>query len=246
MDVRGRGALITGASRGLGEALARRLARDGARVALVARGTEELERVAASIRAAGGDAHALPGDVGDPEAAARLAGAAAALVGPIDLLVNNASTLGPTPLPALLDLAPGALEEVLAVNVVGPWRLTRAVAGSMALRGGGLVLNLSSDAAVSAYAGWGAYSASKAALDQLGRVWAAELDAAGVKFLSVDPGEMDTRMHADAMPDADRAALARPAETADRLATLVRRAESLPGGARLEAAKLEAGSEARP
>jgi NAD(P)-dependent dehydrogenase (short-subunit alcohol dehydrogenase family) len=245
MEVRGAAAMVTGASRGLGAALARALAREGARVALVARGRDELERVAAEIRDAGGVAHALAGDVGDKEDIHRLAGAASALLGPVDLLVHNASTLGRTPLPLLLDTDCEDLERVLAVNLVGPFRLTRALAGSMALRGGGLVLHVSSDAAVTPYAGWGAYGVSKAALDHLGRIWAAELEGTGVRFLTVDPGEMDTEMHARAMPEADRSALARPAAVAETILGMIRAADTLASGARLEAAAWAAGPAAR-
>src|SRR6266850_8089435 len=172
MDLRGKGALVTGASKGLGAALAVELAGEGARVALVARGADELARVAARIRAAGGEAHALPGDVGDKRAAHAIAGAAAALVGPIELLVHNASQLGPTPLRLLLDTDCEDLDAVLAANVVGPFRLTKIVAGSMALRGEGTIVHISSDASVAAYPRWGAYSVSKAAFDHLARVLA--------------------------------------------------------------------------
>jgi NAD(P)-dependent dehydrogenase (short-subunit alcohol dehydrogenase family) len=225
MWMRGRAALITGGSRGLGAALGRELARAGARVALVARGGDELAKAAASIRAEGGHAHAVPGDVGDKQDIHRLSGAATALVGPIDLLVHNASTLGPTPLRPLLDTECEDLERVLQVNLVGPFRLTRAVAGSMALRGRGLVVHVTSDAGSTAYPGWGAYGVSKAALDHLGRIWDAELAPHGVRFLTVDPGEMDTAMHAEAMPEADRTALASPAEAARRILSLIRDAE---------------------
>ena len=235
MQVRGMAALVTGASRGLGAALARALAREGARVVLVARGRDELEGVAGAIRRAGGEAHALPGDVGDKEDIHRLAGAAAALVGPLDLLVHNASTLGRTPLPLLLDTDCEELERVLAVNLVGPFRLTKALAGSMALRGRGLVLHVSSDAAITPYAGWGAYGVSKAALDHLGRIWAAELEGSGVRFLSVDPGEMDTGMHAAAMPEADPQSLARPTDVAETILDMMQAVETIPSGARLEA-----------
>jgi NAD(P)-dependent dehydrogenase (short-subunit alcohol dehydrogenase family) len=236
MEIRNQGVVITGGSRGLGAALGRALAREGARVALVARGREELERVAAEIRAAGGEAHAVPGDVGDKRAIYAIAGAAAALVGPVGLLVHNASTLGPTPLPLLLDTECEDLEQVLAVNLVGPFRLTKALAGAMALAGGGLVVNVTSDASVAAYPRWGAYSVSKAALDHLGRIWAAELEATGVRFLTVDPGEMNTRMHADAMPEADPASLPDPSLSAARIVEMIRRVETLSPGARLEAA----------
>jgi NAD(P)-dependent dehydrogenase (short-subunit alcohol dehydrogenase family) len=183
-------------------------------------------------------AHALAGDVGDKDAVYPLAGAAAALVGPIDLLIHNASTLGPTPLPLLLDTACEDLERVLAVNVIGPFRLSKIIAGSMALRGQGLLVHLSSDAAVNAYPNWGAYGLSKAALDHLSRTWAAELDGTGVKSISIDPGEMNTRMHADAIPSADPATLADPRVIAARIAALVARPEALVNGARLEASSL--------
>ena len=116
---------------------------------------------------------------------------------------------------------------MLEVNLVGPFRLTKAIAGGMALRGRGLVVNVTSDASISAYASWGAYSVSKAALDHLARVWAAELAESGVRFLTVDPGEMDTAMHAEAMPEADRATLADPAAVADRIVDIVRHAERI-------------------
>lgn len=241
MKLVGKAVLVTGASRGLGQALLGAFARRGARVVGVARNAEEMKAVAAALRAEGLEAHALAYDVGDKASVYPLVGAATALVGPLDVLVHNASTLGPTPLPLLLDTACEDLSHVLEVNVVGPFRITKAVAGAMVMRGKGLVLNVTSDAAVAAYPRWGAYSVSKAALDHLGRVWAAELEGTGVRFLTVDPGEMDTRMHSDAMPDADRTTLARPESVAARLVTLVeRQAESLPSGSRLEAAKLEA------
>ena len=239
MDIHGRGVLITGASRGLGAALARELARQGARLALVARGEEALDEVAGAIRAAGGEAHAIAADVGAKDQVYPIAGAAASLVGEVEVLVHNASDLGPVPLALLSDTACEELERVLAVNVVGPFRLTKALAGPMLLRQRGLVVHVSSDAATGAYPRWGAYGASKAALDQLARVWAAELDGTGVRFFGVDPGEMDTAMHAAAMPDADRRSLARPEEVARRLARMIGD-DTIPNGARLEAAAWEA------
>lgn len=236
MRIEGAAAVVTGGSRGLGAALGRALAREGARVVLVARGAPELEAVAEEIRSGGGEAHALPADVGEVASAAALAGAAAALVGPIDLLVHNASTLGPVPLRLLLDTEAEDLDRALAVNLAGPFRLTRAVAGGMVLRGRGLVVHVTSDASVVPYPRWGAYGVSKAAFDHLARIWAAELEGTGVRFLSVDPGEMNTRMHAEAAPEADRAALADPSAVAERVLGLIREAEAFPSGARLEAA----------
>jgi NAD(P)-dependent dehydrogenase (short-subunit alcohol dehydrogenase family) len=118
------------------------------------------------------------------------------------------------PLRLLLDTDCEDLSRALAVNLVGPFRLTKAIAGAMVLRGRGTVLNISSDAAVEAYERWGAYGASKAALDHLTRTWAAELAGTGVRVLAVDPGEMNTRMHAQAAPDADPTTLADPARVA--------------------------------
>ncbi|MBV8761157.1 MAG: SDR family oxidoreductase, partial [Deltaproteobacteria bacterium] len=110
---------------------------------------------------------------------------------------------------------------VLETNLVGPFRLTKVIAGAMALRGSGTIVHISSDAAVEAYPTWGAYGISKAAQDHLSRVLAAELAGTGVRVLAVDPGEMDTKMHADAVPDADRASLQRPADVAARLVALL-------------------------
>jgi NAD(P)-dependent dehydrogenase (short-subunit alcohol dehydrogenase family) len=233
--------LITGASRGLGAALARRLGAAGARLALVARGAAELEAVAADIRAAGGEAHAVPGDVGDKRDAHRIAGAAAALVGPVDVVVHNASTLGVVPLSPLLETDCEDLERVLQTNLIGPFRLTKIVAGAMAVRGRGLVVHVSSDAAVAAYPRWGAYGVSKAAQDHLGRILAAELEGTGVRVVSVDPGEMNTRMHADAIADADPATLADPDDVARRLTALIVGDDRLaPSGARVELAGVQA------
>ena len=176
MRIDGSAALVTGASQGLGRALARALARGGASVALVARGREALDSAVEEIRSLGGEAYGIADDVGDPRAGYRIAAQAASLAGPIDLLINAASTLGETPLPVLLDARAEDVEQVFQVNLLGPFRLIKATAGQMALRGGGLVLNVSSDAAVEAYPGWGAYGASKAALDVFARLAGIHLD----------------------------------------------------------------------
>jgi NAD(P)-dependent dehydrogenase (short-subunit alcohol dehydrogenase family) len=236
MELRGTASLVTGGSRGLGRALGQALARSGSRVVLVAREAGPLEAVVGEIRASGGEAYAIAADVADMSATHAIAGQAAALVGPVDILINNASTLGPAPLRLLLDTDCEDLERALAVNLVGPFRLTKALAGSMALRGRGAIVNISSDAAVEAYERWGAYGASKAALDQLGRIWAAELAATGVRVLTVDPGEMNTRMHAEAMPEADPATLADPAEVAARIVRLITQHREAASGARIVAA----------
>src|SRR2546423_13853411 len=187
MMIQGQSALVTGASRGLGRALAEALAARGARVALVARDAGPLGDVVAGIRARGGDAHAIAADIADKQAVHRIAGQAHALVGEIAIAVHNASTLGPVPLRLLLDTECEDLAAVLETNLVGPFRLTRILAGAMALRGDGVIAHVSSDAAIEAYPRWGAYGVSKAAQDHLSRVLAAELADTGVRIIAVDP-----------------------------------------------------------
>jgi NAD(P)-dependent dehydrogenase (short-subunit alcohol dehydrogenase family) len=240
MNIHGRAALVTGAGRGLGAAIARELARRGARVVLVARDATALQREVAAIAAAGGEAHAVPADIADKHAIHPLAGIAAALVGPIDILVHNASELGPTPLRPLLDTECEDFSRVLEVNLLGPFRLSKAIAGSMALRRNGVLVHVSSDAAVQAYPRWGAYSVSKAALDHLSRLWAAELGELCVRSFSVDPGEMHTKMHSDALPEADPSTLADPVRVAARVVDMIA-ADAIENGARLQAQSWEGG-----
>ena len=187
-------AVITGASRGLGAALAH---------ALDARGWDLVvdARDAGALAAAVGSstAHAVPGDVTDPAHREALAAAAAGLGG-ADLLVNNASTLGASPMPRLADLTHDVLDDVLVTNVVAPHALTRALLAQLVARRG-TVLNITSDASVEPYEGWGAYGASKAALDHLTRILAAEQP--DLRVYAVDPGDMRTTMHQDAFPGED-------------------------------------------
>jgi NAD(P)-dependent dehydrogenase (short-subunit alcohol dehydrogenase family) len=239
MSLTNQAALITGASRGLGRALFQHFARAGVRVVGVARERAAIEAVAAELSAQGFSAHGLAADLGAQSDIYPIAGAAAALVGPIDILVHNASSLGPTPLPLLLDTACEDFARVLEVNLLGPFRLSKALVGNMLLRGQGLVVHVSSDAATNAYPRWGAYGVSKAALDHLSRIWAAELADSGVRFISIDPGEMDTAMHAAAIPDADPATLARPEDVAARIVKFLGGPPPV-SGQRFEAARLEA------
>src|SRR5262245_45848454 len=171
MELRNTASLITGGSRGLGRALGSALAAAGARVVLVARRRAELDDAVDSIRNAGGTAWGIAADIGDKLVIHSVVAQAAALAGPIDILINNASTLGPIPLRLLLDTECEDLERVLQTNLVGPFRLTKVIAGAMALRGSGVVINISSDAAIEAYPHWGAYGTAKAALDHLTRIW---------------------------------------------------------------------------
>jgi NAD(P)-dependent dehydrogenase (short-subunit alcohol dehydrogenase family) len=186
-------AIVTGASRGLGLALARALARDGWRLVVDARGGEALSDAVAPL---GGAVTAIAGDVADPWHRAALVAAAGERV---DLLVNNASVLGPSPQPGLDEYPPDELERVHRVNVVAPLALTQLVLPLMP--DGGCVLNVTSDAAVEPYPGWGGYGSSKAALDQLTAVLAAEQPR--LRVYAVDPGDMRTQLHQEAFPGED-------------------------------------------
>jgi NAD(P)-dependent dehydrogenase (short-subunit alcohol dehydrogenase family) len=195
-----RTALITGASRGFGRALAERLAADGWNLTIDARDAAALAEARAAIDAAGpGTVVALAGDIADPVHAAALVSAAAGL-GRFELVVNNAGTLGPSPLPHVAWLRTGDLERVLATNVVAPLRILQSALPHLREQHGAVV-NVTSDAAVEGYEGWGAYGASKAALEQLSRVLAAE--ESRVRVYWVDPGDMRTAMHQDAFPGED-------------------------------------------
>jgi NAD(P)-dependent dehydrogenase (short-subunit alcohol dehydrogenase family) len=229
-------AAVTGASQGLGRAIALAFAREGADLLLVARRPEPLDAVRAEVEALGARAVAVPADVGVPADVERVAATALETFERVDVLINNASELGPTPMPYLLDTDPTSLDRVLAVNVTGPFLLTRTLLGPMLAAGRGSVINVSSDAGVVGYAGWGAYGLSKAALDQLTRIWASELDGTGVRVNSVDPGDMATAMHAAALPDDDPATLARPEDRTDVFVYLASPESATVNGERLEAA----------
>src|SRR5919202_983631 len=192
-----RTALITGASRGLGLALARRLARDGWNLIIDARGAEALEAARAEL-AELSSVVAIPGDVTDEEHRQALAEAARD-VGGLDALVNNASILGPSPQPQLLDYPLDVLEEVYRANVVAPLALIQAV--QRELKPGARILNITSDAGVEPYPGWGGYGSSKAALEHLSAILSAENSSLRVYW--VDPGDMRTRMHQEAFPGED-------------------------------------------
>lgn len=208
-----RNALVTGASRGLGLALARALAERGWSLVIDARGADALEAARREL-ASYTQVAAIPGDIADEGHRRELL---AALDGPLDLLVNNASTLGVSPLPPLAEYPTHALEHVFRVNVVAPLALVQLALPRLAHDA--RILNVSSDAAVEAYEGWGAYGASKAALDQLTNVLAAERD--DVRVYSVDPGDMNTQMQQDAYPGEDVSDRPLPEESVPGLLTLI-------------------------
>jgi NAD(P)-dependent dehydrogenase (short-subunit alcohol dehydrogenase family) len=205
---------VTGGTSGLGRALVLELSRRGARVAFVARGRARVEQLAAALPSA----HGIVGDVAAKDDIYPIAVQVLAELGGLDVLVNNASDLGPVPLRLLGDTDCEDVERALAANVLGPFRLTKAVLGALHAsardRRGAVVLNVSSDAAVTPYPTWGAYGASKAALRHMSAIWDAEMSEQGVRVLSFDPGDMDTTLHALAVPDADRASLRHPHDAA--------------------------------
>lgn len=194
-------ALITGGSRGLGQTVARFLAGEGYELILTARTEPVLRSSAESLRPIGGSVRTVAGNVTDP-VHRRALRAMVEASGGLDLLVNNASELGPSPLPRLVDLPIEELERILRTNVVAPIALVQELAPSLARRHG-LVVNISSDAAIGGYPGWGGYGASKAALDLAGRTLANELKDAGISVVSVDPGDLRTTMHQAAYPGED-------------------------------------------
>jgi NAD(P)-dependent dehydrogenase (short-subunit alcohol dehydrogenase family) len=216
----GRRVAITGGTSGLGLALVRELQRRGAVVAFVARTASRVDALAAEIGVTG-----IVGDVSRKDDIYPIALQITAALGGVDVLVNNASSLGPVPLVPLADTECEDLEAALATNVVGPFRLTKALLGALAGSArdarAPLVVNISSDAAETPYPNWGAYGTSKAALRHLSRTWREELIGLGVDVVAVDPGDMDTPLHALAVPDADPAALKRPEQAAVEIADLI-------------------------
>ena len=215
-DLKGLRVALTGGTSGLGLALVRLLTERGARVAFVARSAPAVEQIARETGAYG-----IVGDVGRREDIYPVALQVTANLGGLDALINNASSLGPTPLALLADTECEELERALRVNLLGPFRLTKALLGALAASvrsgRGAAVINISSDAAVNPYAGWGAYGASKAALRHLTSIWAAEAKADGIAFLSLDPGDMDTPLHALAVPASDPGTLRHPRDAATEI-----------------------------
>ena len=212
-----RTALITGASRGLGRALARALSERGWRLVIDARGVTELEAVADELSART-DVVAIAGDVGDESHREALVDAAGG--GRLDLLVNNASLLGPSPQPTLAEYDLDTLARVYDVNVFAPLRLTQ-LALPLLRASAGHIINVTSDAAVEGYEGWGGYGSSKAAFEQLSRVLAAEEPA--VRVWWIDPGDMNTRMHQEAFPGEDISDRPPPEASAPGLLALIDR-----------------------
>jgi NAD(P)-dependent dehydrogenase (short-subunit alcohol dehydrogenase family) len=208
-------ALITGASAGLGRALAVELAKQGWTLTIDARHPETLGRVADDLSALT-QVHAVPGDVSDPAHQTALV-AGAGENGPIDLLVNNASELGGSPLPRLRDLHATAYEHLWRVNVLAPHQLVQALLSR--LSPGAVIVNISSDAGAEHYEGWGGYGSSKAALDHQTATWAVE--EPGFTWYSIDPGDMRTAMHQAAYPGEDISDRPEPETVAPRVLEII-------------------------
>jgi NAD(P)-dependent dehydrogenase (short-subunit alcohol dehydrogenase family) len=223
-------AVVTGASRGLGLALARALGDRGWSLVLDARGATALEEAAATITGAE-EVVVVPGDVADPVHRRELV-AAAGRLGGLDLLANNASVLGPSPQPPLADYPLDVLAHVYQVNVVAPLGLIQ-LALPLLVGSRGSVLNVTSDAAVEPYEGWGGYGSSKAAFEQLSNVLAAEQP--GLRVWWVDPGDMRTQMHQEAFPDEDITDRPLPE---DRVPGLLRLVEERPPSGRYRVSDL--------
>lgn len=228
-------ALITGASQGLGREIARQLARRGIRLVLTARGAEALRETADEL-ASTTEVLALAGDVADRSHAANLVRLGTERFGRIDVLINNASSIGLSPMPELAAYSLDVLAEVFDVNVVAPLHLIQLVLPQLRARGEGVIINITSDAAVQPYPTWGGYGLTKAALEHMSRVLAAELEGSGVRVYVVDPGDMNTQLHRLAEPGVDLSHLPGPDVPAPAFVHLIER-ETAPFG-RFEAAKL--------
>jgi NAD(P)-dependent dehydrogenase (short-subunit alcohol dehydrogenase family) len=213
-------ALISGSSQGLGLHIARLYAEQGIDLILTARGPEPLEAARRELSRRT-RVIALPGDVADAAHVTRLVSTGFDLFGSIDVLINNASELGPSPLPELGELDPRSFARILDVNVVAPLRLIQLVLPAMRTRGEGLIVNVTSDAGVEAYPTWGGYGASKAALEHLSKVLASELEGSGIRVYVVDPGDMETAMHRAAEPGVDLSHLPTPDRVAPAFVRLL-------------------------
>jgi NAD(P)-dependent dehydrogenase (short-subunit alcohol dehydrogenase family) len=214
----GKDILITGASQGLGREMALRFAREGASgLSIVARHIDPLNKVRDEIRqiAAKIDIVAIEGDVSKPRDIERIiATTLAQFKGHLDVLVNNASTIGPSPMPNLLDYPVEDFREVIDTNLIGPFLLIKNVLPAMIERGGSII-NVTSDAGQVGYPGWGAYGISKFGLEGMSQTWASELEDSGVRVNWVDPGNMNTAMHRAAEPEEDPKEWANPADVTD-------------------------------
>ncbi|KZZ83010.1 SDR family NAD(P)-dependent oxidoreductase [Bacillus sp. SJS] len=225
--------MITGGSKGLGRALALTFAKKGARIAVCARGKHELNLLEREIIELGGEVLAVQANISIAEEADRFVSLAEEAYGYIDVLINNASIFGPGPL-QLADYTENAFKEVLEVNILNPFLMTKRVLSGMLIRQQGSIINLTSEAGKTGFAEWGAYGISKFAVEGMTQTWADELKDTGVRMNMVDPGEMDTEMHRTAVPDCDYD-LANPLDHLDIFLYLASNQSALINGQRFEA-----------
>ncbi|MHA1990625.1 MAG: SDR family oxidoreductase [Candidatus Hodarchaeales archaeon] len=205
--------LITGGTLGLGKGLTEKLLKLDAKVAIVARSKDKLSDLKENYP----NLITINADISNIDDTYKISGQTIGQLGSIDILINNASSLGISPLQLLIDTECETLESVIQTNLIGPFRLIKAVLPTMLLKDNGLIVNISSDAAKNAYPHWGSYSISKAAFDHLTSIWSEELADTGVNMISIDPGDMHTAMHLAAIPDADVTKLYDPKDVAEDL-----------------------------
>lgn len=228
--------MITGASKGLGRALAIAFAKAGANLAICSRNMAPLQNVKKEAEDYGISVLAVAADASVPKDMERFAAMTEKQFGQVDVLINNASILGPSPMPLLIDYPEQDYEEVIRVNSLSPFLLTKRVLPLMLLKNQGHILNVTSEVGQIGYEGWGAYGVSKFAVEGLTQTWAAELMKTGIRINIVDPGEMHTEMHARAVPNCDYELLD-PIDVAKVFVQLVKQPSMIPG-LRISAAEL--------
>ena len=226
--------MITGASRGLGRALTLAFAKEGARLSICARSEEGLLTVKKEAEALGAEVLAIAADVANSRDVERFVATTEKAYGHIDVLINNASILGPSPMPMLLDYPEEDFIDVMRINVSSTFLVTRRVIPGMLERNEGSIINVTSEAGNTGYAGWGAYGISKFAVEGLTETWADELSHTNIRVNMVDPGEMDTDMHKLAVPDCDYS-LAKPEDVVDIFLYLASAKSESINGQRFEA-----------
>ncbi|MCR8849932.1 SDR family oxidoreductase [Rossellomorea sp. SC111] len=236
--------MITGASKGLGKALAMKFAEEGAKVAICARNPGPLKEVEKELKMLGAEVVALEADVSDARDVERFVSVTEEVWGSVDVLINNASVFGPGPR-LLADYPEAEFMEVLRINTLNPFLVTKRVLPGMISRGRGSIINLTSEAGQTGFSEWGAYGISKFAVEGMTQTWADELNGTGVRVNMVDPGEMDTEMHDKAVPECDYP-LANPHDHLDVFLYLASDASSDENGKRFEAQEFQwkAGDEA--
>ncbi|MBS8264236.1 SDR family NAD(P)-dependent oxidoreductase [Mesobacillus boroniphilus] len=226
--------MITGVTQGLGKAMILRFAKEGAKLAVCARRAKELEKVKKEAESHGAEVLAVTADVSKPRDAEKFVALTIETFGRIDVLINNASILGPSPMPLLMDYPEEDFTEVIRVNSISPFLMARRVLPAMLIQGEGSVINVTSEAGHVGYAGWGAYGISKFAVEGLTQTWADELNGTSIRMNMVDPGEMDTEMHSLAVPDCNYK-LARPDDVVDVFLFLASEESNGVNGQRFEA-----------